>query len=342
MRKSPLHSQHESLNASFKEENGWLLPEYFSSPEKEWEAVRTSMGILDLNHVGKILIQGQDRASFLHNMVSNDIKSLLPGNYRYATLLTPKGKMISDLHIYALENHLLIALNENLVQPVIDKLSAFIISEDVQIQDATTSYGLLSLQGPQSTSFAQTINFDSFKTKIFPHSRTGEEGYDVWIPTENLIPLWKHLKTGEKTTPIGMQAYQILRIEAGIPLFGVDMNQNTIPNEANLENAISWNKGCYPGQEIVARIKYLGGVRKLLSGFILERERVPNPQSKIFRGNKEIGYITSSTHSLALKKPIALGIIKKTDTDDGTQIEIEDGNEKRIGEITTLPFYKKL
>ncbi len=340
MKKSPLHSQHESLNASFKEENGWLLPEYFSLPEKEWEAVRTSIGILDFNHVGKILIQGRDRASFLHNMVSNDIKSLSPGSYRYATLLTPKGKMISDLYIYAFENYFLIALNENLVQTVIDKLSAFVISEDVQIQNVTSSYGFLSIQGPQSTTFIKANDLNSFKAQAFLHDRFSEDGYDIWVPIENIIPLWKHLNVGEKITPIGMPTYQILRIEAGIPVFGVDMNENTIPNEANLEKAISWTKGCYPGQEIVARIKYLGNVRKILSGLIFEGEKIPKPQSKVFRDNKEIGNITSSVYSLALKKPIALGIIKKTPTDDGTQIEIEDETQRQAGEIVALPFKK--
>lgn len=339
MKKSLLHSQYESLNVSFKEYHGWLLPEYFSSTQEEWRAVHSGVGGIDFSHLGKISVRGKDRTAFLHNMLSNDIQSLKPGSHCYAALLTPKGKMISDLHVFAFENYFLIALNEGLVQTVIEKLSSFIISEDVVFQDSSSSFGLLSIQGPESGKFLKNFPTESFNVKVFPNPRCTEEGYDLFVPIENLAGLWSALTTAQKMIPVGQAAYDILRIEAGIPLFGQDMDENTIPNEALLEKAVSWTKGCYPGQEVVARIKYRGGVTKMLSGLLISENKEPPPVgSKIFKNSELVGNVTSSCYSFALKSSIAMSLIKKIAAENGTSIQIEHQGKQWPAKIKNLPF----
>ncbi|MBI1883750.1 MAG: hypothetical protein HYS08_06050 [Chlamydiae bacterium] len=302
--------------------------EKLSSIEKEWKAVRTQVGFLDLSHQGKILVEGKDRASFLHNMFSNDIKSLTPGIHRYTTLLTPKGKIISDIDVYAFENYFILELYPENVKKVVDRLNSFIITEDVMLKDVSPLFGHLSFQGPLSNEKILSGNFQAFD-----HERCGEKGYDFIIPMKNLET--------QKIQSIGLTTYNILRIEAGIPWYGSELDETIIPNEANLENAISWTKGCYPGQEIVARVKYLGGVQKKLTGIVMEGNVIPQKGDRILKDEKEIGIITSAVYSFQLSCPIALAYLKTASATPDEKIQIHHEDKILNGKVQSLPFYKR-
>jgi folate-binding protein YgfZ len=176
-------------------------------------------------------------------------------------------------------------------------------------------------------------------------NRTGEEGYDIFVGSDLAVRLWELLtNNGEEfgIKPIGLEAMETRRIEAGIPRYGFDMDESTIPIEAGLWHAISFDKGCYVGQEVVARIKWRGHVNRHLAGFVIEGKELPKSGDKLMHGEREIGQITSSVFSPALKKGIALGYIRREFIEPGTKVSVRLG-EGKIGsaEVVKTPFYEK-
>jgi aminomethyltransferase len=309
MKQSCLYEKLGQLNARFETVQEWALPLDFGSVEKEHQALRQRAGILDFSHRGKIKVSGKDRAAFLHNMLSNDIKGLKPLEVRYAVLLTPKGKIISDLFIYALpDEHLLECGPEN-TSKIIERLNSFIITEDVHLEDVTEQYALLSLQGPLAVPAISKLNSEA-GIQIFQHARLKTPGLDLLIPRSEAVSFWEEISRFENFQPVGFSAYEIVRIEDGIPEYGKELDETIIPNEANLEKAISFTKGCYPGQEIVARIKYLGGVQRKLSGLIIEGNEIPEKGTPLFLDETSAGTLTSACYSPSLKSVIGLGYLK--------------------------------
>ena len=183
------------------------------------------------------------------------------------------------------------------------------------------------------------------ETLIAKANRTGEEGFDIYISSDGTDQtLWESfIKEGDQfqLRPFGLDTMETLRIEAGIPIYGVDMNENTIPIEAGLWDALNFEKGCYVGQEVIARIKWRGHVNWHLVGFEIQGDDIPNRDSSISTGEREIGYITSSAFSPGLKKIIALGYIRREFKEPGTMVIIHlDENKKVPAEVIDLPFYK--
>jgi len=167
-------------------------------------------------------------------------------------------------------------------------------------------------------------------------NRTGGRGYDLYVPKGSAGVVWDRLiKSGAR--PVGLRAMETLRIEAGIPRYGVDMNEETIPLEAGLDHAVNYDKGCYVGQEVVARIHWRGHVNWVLSGFLLAGRELPSPGSELRDGNKKVGYITSSAYSPSLDRVIALGYIRRELSEPGSEavLNTEDGG---IAELAKTPF----
>lgn len=305
--------------------------------QEEYRAVRERAGVMDLSHHGKIQITGTDRAAFLHNLVSNDIKNLAPGACCYATLLTPKGKMIADLHVYAMEDRHWLDLGAQAAGKVIEHLSKFLFSEDVRIQEVTGEFGLLSLQGARA---AHALAEGLAGIQCFENDRTGSGGYDVWMPAKDVEEVLRAIRNQGGVAQICHETWEILRIEAGRPVFGRDMDENTIPNEAGLERAISWTKGCYPGQEIVARIKYRGGVQRVLSGLVIEGATPPAAADRVFLKEAIAGWVTSSVYSYCLESAVALATLRTPAAREGTALEIRSGATTLHANVCALPFYR--
>jgi len=176
-------------------------------------------------------------------------------------------------------------------------------------------------------------------------SHTGEIGFDVFVPASGLKDVWDFilLKGGfHSIAPVGVQALESLRIEAGIPIYGVDADESNMMLELGLNDAVSFTKGCYSGQEAVAMATYRGHVSKKLSGLIIEGEMIPARGDKVFKQDKEIGYITSPSKSETLGSVIALGYIKYGYFDSGSEVEIEARGGRVPAKVVELPFYKRL
>jgi len=360
MKKLPLHEVHQSLGASFEDSSGWGVPVDYGDKLSEYESVRNNVGIIDLSSRGKVRLSGKHHLKFLQGMLSNDVMKLQQGKGMYATILTVKGRMVSDMKVYKQEDSILLDLEPEVNQKVSELLTKFRLSYKADIDDLTETIGLISIQGPNSKKLIEKLldeeisdmqEYDSFKrdfqgseiTVVFLN-RTGEQGFDLYIDNGGLQSLWAELlNKGEELNikPIGYDAFNTLRIEAGIPSYNVDMDENNIPIEAGLWTALDFEKGCYVGQEVVARIKWRGHVNWHLVGFRCDGELVPKLGDEIYDGERKIGRITSSTMSPGLNKPLSLGYVRREFKDEGTKVSIKLSDNTEVqAEVTELPFYK--
>ena len=357
MKKTLLYDVHSLLGAIFDDFSGFLMPKSYNNPLEEYLAIRKGVGLIDLSHHGKLRMSGKEHLKFLQGMVTNDVMKLEEGKGLYATLLTVKGKMVADMKIYREKESVLLELEPGLNEKVRELLLKYKLSYKANIEDLTDSCCLLSIQGPNSKrllekSLGEEIpelkEYEFLKREIVSTevmitrvNRTGEEGYDFFIQPDGVKLLWESLIGNGRDLelkPVGLETIETLRIEAGIPRYDVDMDEETIPLEAGLLDAISFEKGCYVGQEVIARIKWRGHVNWYLVGFEIESETLPSKGDKIFLGERVIGHITSSVFSPVLNKVIALGYIRREFKDPETKVIVSINSESKSATVVRTPF----
>ncbi len=339
-----LHEFHDGLNGRFAEVNGCEVVNDYGDWRAEHAALCHAAGALDLSFRSRICLTGADRVRFLNGQVTNNVKDLRAGDGCYAALVTAKGKLQSDLNIACLPNELLLDFEPGLTEAISQRLEKYIIADDVQIVDAGGPYGLLSVQGPKAEAVVRRVGLaleipvkpmgftsvnDATLGEIYlvNQPRIGSSGFDLFVPTPALGAVLDKLIAAAREVggrACGWQALETARIEAGIPRFGADMDETNLAPEAGIEGrAISYAKGCYIGQEVIARVRTYGQVVKALRGLRLagDLSALPVRGDKLFHDGKEVGYITSALASPALKANIALGYVRKEVNQSGDEID---------------------
>jgi folate-binding protein YgfZ len=364
MNEMALHQIHQSLGGIFAPTDGRDTVRSYGNPLAEQQAVRKQAGLIDQSHRGKLRLTGKDRVEFLHGMVTNDVKKLAAGSGLYAVFTTDKAKMLSDARIYCLPDAFWLDLEAGTVGKIHKHLDKYTLASDVTVEQVTDSFGLLSIYGPASPGilfqflspgplpgeeYSTARLFDEDVSILVARNEiTGETGFDLYVPMDKAPDVWNRLlKVGSPhgLRAVGMDALNTLRIEAGIPRYGVDMDESNFPMETGLEKtAISYTKGCYIGQETIARADAQGRMSKHLSGLVLAGEPVPDkgrmiqaPSQAAGAERKSVGTVTSAVKSPTLGKVIALGYIHRDFTEPGSMVQI-DGISV---EVVRLPFYKK-
>ena len=268
----------------------------------------------------RLRLLGSDRTDFLHGQCTNDVQRLQPGQSCYAAFLNAKGKMRGEGHIICLPDAFLLETSRG-VGPALEK---FIITEDVTIEDVSERLGEWLVIGGQGGTTLRVVRGqdDAARWDSAPY-----QGPDGTSPADAITfshPLGLGV-IGDTPLPVTMstEELEVLRVEVGVPLWGVDMDENTIPNEAGLEaRAISYNKGCYIGQETIARIKTYGHVNKRLVQLAVDAEWVTQRGSVIYDGEREIGRVTSGVMSAKLGKPLVLGYVRREFAAVATKVTI--------------------
>jgi len=340
-----LHDLHRRLNASFADVNGQEIVSHYGHPLDEHSAVRDTAGVIDLSFRGRLCLAGTDRRRFLHGQVTNEVNGLKVGEGCYAALTNHKAKMICDLNIHILENEILLDFEPGLSETVAAHLDKYIIADDVQVVRVAPHYGLFSIQGPKAEAAVRQLELgvdlpqepmghvkadhhQFGEVYLMNQPRVGTSGFDIFMPVAAAEAVAERLVGAAKATggrPAGWQALEIARIEAGLPRFGVDMDETNLPPEAGLEaGAISYTKGCYIGQEVIARIRTYGQVAKALRSLRLadDLKQLPVKGDKLFLGDKEAGYITSAVASSALRANIALGYVRREANQIGAELTL--------------------
>ena len=337
-KQSPLADFHRSNGAVFTERDGWLLPIHFGNADAEYNAVRSTAGLIDRCNRGLLQFTGPDRLSFLQGMLSNDLRDIKPGEGQYATVLTQQGKVLGDVRVLRSDNSFYLDLWEVIKDKIVEHLNRYLVADEVEIADRSEGYGMLSLQGPQSTGLLRKLVANIC---VVQDSHTGELGFDLIIPVLALQNVAQRATDAGKQFSavwVGEEAQNILRIEAGIPRYGVDFTEDNLLLETGLNDAVSFTKGCYLGQEVIERIRSRGHVNKKLVGFLLDGQGPARASALIYASDKEVGNVTSSVWSPGLGRPIALGYVHREFWAAGTKLFIKHDGDSVPATVADLPF----
>lgn len=349
---SDLERALRARGAVFESFHGLTLPAHFGDAAREWRAASAGAGIFVAELRTFIAASGEDRVSFLQGMLSNDVKALAAGQGLYATFLTQQGKVVSDMRVYALEDQLLLDVLAWRRAALQEGLERFIVADDVELATAALQ-PLLGLEGPQARAVAgEALGVTDLPTVPYSHARVTFEGAPLLVVAASETERTGLLLCGAPdhapalfaacveagAQPLGTQALDELRIEAGVPWVGVDMDETTLVMETGRTAAISFTKGCYLGQEVVERISARGHVNRQLAGVIIEGDAVPAAQARLLADGHEVGYVTSAARSQGWGRVVGLAMIQSKHATPGDRVTVESGAGATPAIVSALPF----
>ncbi|HZI61656.1 MAG TPA: glycine cleavage T C-terminal barrel domain-containing protein [Pyrinomonadaceae bacterium] len=297
----------------------------------EYESVRgDGAGIIDLSASrGRIRVSGSEATMFLNGLITNDIKNATENNWLPAVFPTVQGRLIGAVRILRQDEGFLIDTESPAHEAILKTISRFTMAGDFRVSDVSDEMALLTVQGKRAAEVIQGID-----AIVVRATHTGEDGFDLLVNGNDVVSVTEKL-VAAGAQPVSSDVFEMLRIEAGIPRHGQDMDETNIVLEANFDDAISYTKGCYLGQEIIIRIKHRGHVAKRLTGLRMN-EPVENGETITSAEGKEIGRVTSATYSPELENPIALGYVRYEFLAPGTVVKVDDIS----GTVVELPFVR--
>jgi folate-binding protein YgfZ len=312
-----------------------------SAAAEEHRALREGCGLADRSWMGRLEILGADRHRFLNAYVTCDVKSLAPGEGAYGFVTTHQGRILSDLVVTALEDRLWLLLPPGQDEAVARHLRKYILADRVEVlpledMRPVTLIGpraaeALGDAGPPPPGDWRHVRARVHGTEVELQrsGRLGAEAYTLWVSASIAGPLIEGLLEGPAVRPVGVEALEVLRAEAGIPSFGKDFGPENFPQETGAEEAVSYTKGCYLGQEVVARIHYRGGVQKTLRGLVFEGP-APAPGTPLLHDGRAAGVATTVVESVALGRPIGLAILHRRAAEPGIRLEVQGGGVAEV------------
>jgi len=351
----PLRGHHETSGAVFRSEAGWSVPGSYGPVSSEVAAVRTAAGAIDLSDRGKVEVRGPDRVTFLDGLLTADVKVLEPGTLTYALVLTDKSRVVGDVRVVAFEDRLLLDVEAAQKEVILDHVRRHLVSDDVDLVDLG-SVGHLEVHGPRAVAAASaaigrdlratapnrvgTFPLGKRETGHAAHVRTLEEpAIALWASAGTLEPIWERLlRSG--AAPVGRDAFETLRVEAGVPRVGADMGEFTLALEVAPEGSISFTKGCYVGQEVVARATYRGHMNRKLLGLKIDGDVPPAHGDRVVAAGSEVGRVTSGAWSPTLGRPIALALLRIDRVSAGDPIFVDRAGWDLRAALHPLPFVR--
>jgi folate-binding protein YgfZ len=349
---------HRSAGAAFTELAGFEVPSHFGDPDREYRDAVNGAVVFDRSPTGKIEVSGKDAPSFLHNLCTNDINGLPLGGGCEAYFCEHRAKVLAHALVYHVlsegRHAFWLEVTPGFNDKVLKHLDRHLISEAVELADHTTRFAQVHLAGPKAKDVLQAVlgqplpdlsEFQHMERTIGPTATVsirrqdplGVPGYDLVCLNERAGAIWRLLRA-EGALPAGQTAWETLRIEAGTPVYGIDIGEDRFVMEvARASRAVSYSKGCYLGQEPIVMARDRAGFvnRAFLGVKVLEGGPLP-AGTKLLRDAAEVGLITSSTNSPILNAPLALGYIRRGHQDPGLRLEAETP----VGRIPVevLPF----
>lgn len=359
-KKTPLYQKHVENNAHIVDFSGWALPIEYTSILKETKAVRSACGLFDASHMGEIIIKGPGAQDFLQSLTPNDISLIHAGQLQYNVFLNEEAGIIDDLMVYNLGNSFLCVVNASNINKVYTWLckarlqAKYVKADDVEVIDESPEISLLSLQGPSSSKIIEEIfgkvanNLKymhfvqlSFENKNIIVSRsgyTGEDGFELYCPNIVAPALWDAILEKGKSFCVclcGLGARDVLRIEAGYPLYGHEINDNTNPLEASLSWVVKFKK------DFIAKDKLKKAeITRIRTGFIMSDRAIARQGYSVYSNGKIIGQVTSGTFSPNLDKFIGMAYVEKEFRKNGTFIEIKIRDKFYKAQIANFNFIK--
>ncbi|HMH43355.1 MAG TPA: glycine cleavage system aminomethyltransferase GcvT [Pyrinomonadaceae bacterium] len=364
LRKTSLNNVHRAMGGRMVEFGGWDMPvQYPAGTMTEHLRTRTHAGLFDVSHMGEIDVRGADAIPFVNRLVSNDATKLIDGQAQYSALTTPEGTVIDDLLVYRLaSDHLLLIVNAGTTDKDWDWINSHYQNENVELRNVSAEYCQIALQGPDAISILQKLTdvplaeikyyyfrdtqVDGVASIVSRTGYTGEDGFEVYAAPDKAEQLWKKILdagnfgSDEGVLPCGLAARNTLRLEAGMCLYGHEIDENTTLLEANLGWITKLNKGDFIGRDALAKQKE-AGIRRKLIGFEVTDRGIARDGQDVFLNGQRGGSVTSGSPAPFLKKNIGMAYVPVESANVGQRIEI-DVRGKLVGaEIVPLPFYKR-
>jgi aminomethyltransferase len=350
--RTPLYERHLAAGGRMVDFAGWLMPQHYTSVKEEQEAVRTRAGVFDVSHMGRLEIGGPDTGTFLQRVVTNDVGKLVPDQAQYNLLCLESGGIIDDLVVYRGHDSWTLVVNASNRAKDLTWLRQQAPAE-VAIVDRSDEIGLLAVQGPEAESLlpAEAVDLSAIPYFGMAQARicgvectisrtgyTGEDGFELFVPATKLGDVWDAL-LGVGVRPCGLAARDVCRLEAGLRLYGNDMDESVNPYEAGLGWTVRLKKGDFIGRAALEQAKAQRPAR-LLVGLDGRGRTIPRHGAEIKQEGRGVGHVTSGTYSFWLGKGIGMAMVESDQAEPGRQLEIEGRGAPSKVEIAALPFYR--
>ncbi|MDQ3280387.1 MAG: glycine cleavage system aminomethyltransferase GcvT [Acidobacteriota bacterium] len=354
--KTPLNEVEKELGGKMVDFGGWELPVQYSGILDEHEAVRTSVGLFDVSHMGEITVRGRQASELLQRTTCNDVSKLADGRAHYNGLLYPNGGFVDDILIYQIAaDDFFVVVNASNTDKDFEWLQQSASGLDVDVRNVSAEYAQLAIQGPNAERLLQAmteVNLAGIKYYRFERGSvdgvpaivsrtgyTGEDGFEIYIPPADAPRIMRRIvEAGAK--PCGLGARDTLRLEAKMALYGNDIDHTTTPIEADLGWIVKLEKGDFAGRDVLEREKSEGPRRKL-AGFEMVDRGIARHGYPIVDGKEEIGVVTSGTHSPTLKKAIGLAYLPLDKAAPGSEFLVLIREKETRARVVPTPFYKR-
>ncbi len=358
---TPLAARHRALGAKMIEFGGWMMPVQYTGILDEHRAVRERAGLFDLSHMGELFVDGPEAGRALAEALVTNPPSLTIGRAQYSMIVEPDGGIIDDLIVYRLgEDSYLVVANASNAQVVSDTLAERISGKKAVLDDRSLATALVAIQGPRAQAVLQPLSdialegiryygiadgrFAGIPALVARTGYTGEDGFELFVDTAHAEALWDALSEAGRAVgvaPICLGARDTLRLEAGMPLYGNDLDRDTNPFEANLGRVVKFEKSDdFVGRAALERVARDGPDKRLV-GLRMTGRGIARHGYPVFVGERRTGVVTSGTHSPTIGAPIAMAYVAPSDAEPGTMVEVGIRDQRVAAEVVRLPFYKR-
>jgi aminomethyltransferase len=361
---TPLHDWHVAHGARMVDFAGWSMPVQYASIVAEHLATRRAAGLFDISHMGRIRFDGPAAAAYVDSLVTRRVDNLRPGQIRYALVTNHRGGVLDDVLVYHLQDaaggsYYLMVVNASNRQKILAWIAAHPSPGDVQVSDLTTSWAMIAVQGPLAiqllqplveTDLARMKYYSGQETRIAGHggviSRTGytgEDGCEVIVGRAVVESLWEGLLQAgadHGVLPAGLGARDTLRLEAAMPLYGHELNEDVTPLQAGLRFAVDLDKTNLAGRHALRAAASDPNLPRLV-GLRLAGKRVPREGFAVRSGGQSVGRVTSGTFSPTLQAPIALAYVPPQYAEPGMSLAVEIRGSDEPATVVKLPFYQR-
>jgi aminomethyltransferase len=356
--KTPLYEEHVKNHARLVPFAGFLMPIQYSGIIEEHRAVRAAMGIFDLSHMGEFRITGDGAVAAIDRLVTNDIASLTPGQIRYTPMCNPEGGIVDDLLVYRFDDHLMLVVNASNIEKDFDWIETH-LPDPVRVENVSDDTALIAVQGPGAERFLQTqtavhLSAIPYYTAVTGSvagasgviSRTGytgEDGFELYLRPEDAPGAWETLLqrgVPHGMKPIGLGARDTLRLEAGLMLYGNDIDDSTTPLEAGLGWTVKFGPNGFVGRDALERQK-AEGVQRRMVAVQMEDRGIPRPHFEIRSSGHHSGELTSGTYSPTFECGIGLGYVRTDFAKVGTRLDLVIRNQEHPARVVRKPMYKR-
>ena len=351
--RTPLHAWHVAHQARMVAFGGWDMPVQYTGIIEEHKAVRGGAGLFDIGHMARLSFTGPDAPGFLESVFTNSVASMKVGQVRYGLILNDRGGILDDVLVYRFRDHFEAVVNAGNRVKILDWFTGQLGELDCKIVDHTFETAMIAIQGPHAVAlvdgvfaddvsklkyyYAMHTTWGGFAVTVSRTGYTGEDGFEIVIPSALGVPLWEAL-IARGALPCGLGSRDTLRLEAAMPLYGHELSEQIDPIQAKLEWAVKMDKGDFRGR--AALLNRLPALPDRI-GLLLDGKRAAREGSMLFAEGSAVGIVTSGSYVPHLQQSIAMGYLPKNFSPVGTELLVDLRGTKLPATVVALPFYTR-